>query len=95
MMKKLENDIEEAKHENYDSVLIYYTGHGESEFGGWVTYSGEDNSGSGDLSVDGCRIKITEVLDKIKEIGYNKNLEITTDACFSGKGAYLAKEWWE
>ena len=40
LLDKLKGDILQAKDEKYYSVLIYYTGHGESEFGGWSTYAG-------------------------------------------------------
>ena len=38
---------------------------------------------------------MTEVLDIIKDSGYSKEVEIWTDACYSGKTCFEAKDWWE
>ena len=43
----------------------------------------------------GVRVTMKEILNIVKESKFNKELEITTDSCFSGKLCYEAKEWWE
>ena len=36
-----------------------------------------------------------EILEVIKESGFNKQVELTSDSCYSGQLCYAAKKWWE
>ena len=71
--------FKKAIDEQVDRVIIYYSGHGDRDTGGWITYKG-------DISMNGIRVTIKEVLDiAFIECKYSNQIEITTDACFSGK----------
>lgn len=41
LMDNLEKNLAKAKSEKYDRVIVYYSGHGDRETGGWVTYKPE------------------------------------------------------
>ena len=75
----MKKNLAEAKEKKYDRVLVYYSGHGDRETGGWVTYNGDTTS------LKGTRIEMKEILELVNESKYNREIEFTTDACFSGK----------
>ena len=85
----LKKNFERAKDFNIARVLLFYSGHGDPKTGNWVTYSGEG------LDEKYYRLSITEILDLIVKTGYDKEVEFTTDACYSGKQCFEAKKWWE
>ena len=72
-------NLKKAIEEQVDRVIIYYSGHSDRDTGSWITYKG-------DISMNGIRVTIEEVLDiAFIECKYSNQIEITIDACFSGK----------
>lgn len=91
IIEYIEKNTKNCMNDNIDKILIYYSGHGKEEDGSWVTYTNKTEG----LDMEEYCIKIEEVLDTIKKCGFNNHLEITSDACYSGKSCYNAKVWWE
>ena len=61
MLKEaLLSNLVKAQNAGIDRVVIYYRGHADRE-GCWVTYKPEG------ISLNAARIKMTEVLDVVKE----------------------------
>ena len=45
-----------AKEEKADRVIIYYSGHGDVDTGGWITYGGS-------IGINSVRLQMHEVLN--------------------------------
>ena len=63
---------------------MYFSGHGESEKGGWVCYS---NDGVSDET-----ISFDDALEAVKEGGFKGKLSIIVDSCYSGHWCHVAKK---
>jgi hypothetical protein len=76
--------------EDFDLLMIYYSGHGNEEEGAWkVAYLQET------LEMEPYSVYLKDILKVIKYSGFKKDLVITSDSCYSGRFAYKAKELWE
>ena len=91
MMKdKLDLAIKEAINKKCNSFVIYYSGHGSIEHGGWMI-----NLEKASLDMFESIVTLDEVLKVIDESEYKGDVEITSDSCYSGQICYHAKAWWE
>ena len=70
--------------------MLYYSGHGDATTGGWLV-----NLDAPTLEFNLSYVLIGEVLDIIDTIGYEGEVEITSDSCYAGKLCFAAKSWWE
>ena len=79
LLNKLTESVKECINNDNDVLLIYYSGHGSKNNGGWII-SLEDPS----IEFDASLVAIYEVLDKIAGLNFAGKVEITSDSCYSG-----------
>ena len=60
MVNILTNQFELAKKDDADRVMIYYSGQGDKDTGGFVTYGGS-------LSLSSVRLEMKEILEIVKK----------------------------
>jgi hypothetical protein len=59
LIHNIKKNFEQAKKDDADRVLIYYSGHGDKDTGGWVTYN------DGGININNTRLTMFEILDII------------------------------
>jgi hypothetical protein len=80
ILTAIKNFSKQAHKNGARGLKIYYTGHGWKLTGNWPCL------GKNFLDKKTAEaIKLSEVLDTIKESGFNKKLGLTCDCCHSGK----------
>ena len=65
MKSSLLLNLKRAKKEKANRVIIYYSGHGDEDTGGWVTYKPTN------LGMSGVRVTMTEILNIVKDSKFN------------------------
>ena len=89
LLGKLREALTMAVANKASRFFLYYTGHGDSETGGWKTFLKELS-----LEFTANTISIEEILDVVKETKFSGHMEITSDSCFSGLLCHAAREYW-
>jgi hypothetical protein len=62
LLNQVRKGIHQAKEEEADSFLLYYSGHGDEETGGWICHLDEVS-----FDINDGRVNIEEILDMFKE----------------------------
>ena len=76
--------------EGASDFLIYYSGHGDIETGGWICHLDKAC-----IDIEESYVTLEEVLAIFYKWKFEGNLEITSDSCYAGKIAFRAKKYWE
>ena len=86
LLNSITEEAEKAVAKNTTTLSIYYSGHGREEDGAWKT------SKKGGLGFDKSEyfIELHDIINAITKSGYEQNLEITSDSCYSGKLCFKA-----
>ena len=87
IMADIRRSCEQSVKYEAEQLFIYYTGHGCKNTGNWVTAK---PPGKKILKSSEWNIKIEEVFEMIRESGFDQNVIIVSDCCYSGEWCYQA-----
>ena len=90
LLHKVDEAVKLAMKEGADVFMLYYSGHGDLDTGGWIC-SLEEMC----IDIEDAYVTIEEVLDIFQRHKFDGMLEVTSDSCYSGKIAFRAKAYWE